>query len=205
MQLREWLGDKQVKGLTSLPQIKITFKEVENQRQKFKDTTSLFDFYSTIPDLLAKAPKNCNVFFLNQDHILGYYNLPNIVDEKFTQEVRNIFAIALSSNTDSIVVSQIRQKENHLPSETDIDINYKLLDMCCLFNIELVDSVFIREDNHRVVSMKEYGFFEEKFILEWLQTHIDKHIPLNHLFELRARQTNFNEYTAKDEEDGLPF
>lgn len=206
MQLRERLENGNIKGISSLPQIKVIYEEVGNQRQKFKDESSLFDFYKTIPELTTEAPNNCNVFFLNEGHeLLGFYNLPNIVDEKFTQEIRDIFAIAITSNTHEIIISQMRQKEDYLPSETDIDIAYQLLDMCCLFNIEFIDSVFIRIDNQRIVSMREYGFFEEKYILEWLETRINKHIPLNHLFESRAKQTNFNEYTAKDEEDGLPF
>lgn len=149
-------------GFTKAVQLKAVF-ELYNRLSTFKEEEKIYinspeDAYSILKPL-GFLDKECFVLLclntrnrlLSKETLTVGSSNANIVDPK------EVFRIALSKNSASIVLAHNHPSGDSSPSDSDIEITKRIVDAGRLFDIDVQDHIIIGKEGF--LSLKEKGFF----------------------------------------------
>ena len=187
----DFLKKNDAKWITNIPCIQVFYENPAPQtgRISFKKKPPLKELCELLTALNPPYEDAAHMLFLNAEkELLGYHSITPITSTNFDQSIRNTFGIVVQSCTQHLVMCQLFATQKAMPTNQDIEIAYRILDMCCLVGIELLDVVLMNKTTQHHFSFADNGVLSEDYILEWYQQKVDKIPPLTLMLDRVFKQ-----------------
>ena len=151
---------KLVETSLDLAEIQVSYKNKQENKVKIKHSKDAFDIlYSLFNKDTIEYIEQFYLLLLNRaNKILGWINLSKGGTVGTVVDVKVIYAIALITNSSSVLLCHNHPSGNIQPSDADKNLTKAIYEAGKLFNINLIDHVIISPD-------KNYFSFADEGIL----------------------------------------